>query len=1140
MLAKAPLKTSDDVWLSTLVSELSRLELAPVYIDLDTEAQSLLESRRSSAAALPDCGATRHLEAKGRVIERLSFLPEPLLFQLHSAMSDNAALPRGILVTIQDAIQDRGFSQHDAQEFVQFLQQNPSESRLELARQIADPRRPRKGYSKGKIIEHPSYLSELEHERLRIPTLKALLVSHRKHAPQSDRCSLFEIGARDGATAASLSPYFDAATLMEGDTLSFNQLAARERELSNREHANDTPLTVTLIRGTLLDYLESQNRSAYDTVVVTQGLHLLSPELTDVALRDLTQSLTQSGLIILPLTSSTSSAASSTHLLASTGAHQAASDPSNVVQFLRYLDLEVLTFQRELKFRAVSREGLSALADIITHIIPDVAQDDPGVVEHYIRNHCKSSQGSQGFEFSHYLNFIVAIQPKAPPSQPTSTDIDLPPSDVAPLSSLPVEPTDAWQNGSIDFQQLLRNLGSGTSSGSRTMVKSPDGSAVKAHQLYSLDSPFSLRTLSAKARERFAAELVQQYRADYISKNAHTLGPFAINNLRLACAVAVATVDFASEGFRKQTEEILHRSADWGIDGVLDHSWREISGKDLSPEEAEILLAELSKEDPTFLRDKPFEPDVTAFSRTALLRRDDLSNTQNWADNQRLFLEYWRIRDELFGRLLELWPVQQAILQAVYAEAKKDNPVLASLNGRSVQQRWFYETHASWRALLPDIKSLLRTTHYQIQKDCSLKQLEANANFLRKIDLPFDFLWSHYERASSLAGKVQHISFDALKPQAQRAFLGGFACKPDEMRKTLAQLQEIEKRLRQARAEILQNNMGLVHREIKRQLSSLSRNSREEFVLDGAEGLSRAIDLFQRSRGKQFPTYAMWWIRQCISRTRWADSAMRLPEHYRRYRSALNKLPGTLGRPPSYEERVQHLMQLFGFDEDRAEIVLRTLDTKFVSASSSPRPNGDITLASIAFVADPSERRRHQERISEIRHLLTPVLETLDDKERQIISLLFGLSASQEAESGQIRLVGDAQEPEGRTLETVAHMLGVTRERIRQIALQVIENVRKSNSPLVDRLRQYTEGRMDLVRSGNRGTGDSLSERPVAALGLGIRINRALEKSGIYTVGDLEQCTPARLQSVPNIAAKTIEVIRAALQRVGRDLQPDT
>jgi hypothetical protein len=168
------------------------------------------------------------------------------------------------------------------------------------------------------------------------------------------------------------------------------------------------------------------------------------------------------------------------------------------------------------------------------------------------------------------------------------------------------------------------------------------------------------------------------------------------------------------------------------------------------------------------------------------------------------------------------------------------------------------------------------------------------------------------------------------------------------------------------------------------------------------------------------------------------------------------------------------------------------------------------------------------------------VLETLDSKEREIISLLFGLSASQEAESGQIRLMGDTQEPEGRTLETVAHMLGVTRERIRQIELQVIENVRNSNSPLVERLRQYTEGRMDLVRSGNRGTGDSLSERPVAALGLGIRINRALEKSGIYTVGDLEQCTPARLQLVPNIAAKTIEVIRAALQRVGRDLQPDT
>jgi RNA polymerase sigma factor (sigma-70 family) len=572
---------------------------------------------------------------------------------------------------------------------------------------------------------------------------------------------------------------------------------------------------------------------------------------------------------------------------------------------------------------------------------------------------------------------------------------------------------------------------------------------------------------------------------------------------------------------------------------VRDRSWREIARQGLDTDQADALIATLSKEAPTVLGDEIFTPDLSAYMNTPLLRKDVPSAAKGEIiNNEKLFLRYLSVRDQLFGELVELWPVQRAILRALYKQADEGKAISPGGSGKTVQQKWFEGTLKIWKDLMPQIKALLHQTQHHIQLGTPHGQLAATAAFLKKIDLPFDFLWSHYEHVRSLARKMEHIAFDSLGPKAQKAFQFGFACTPSELGRTLSALEAKEKALADARRAILEHNLKLVYGVIRKDFRTLTTSKKRELVTPGVEGLYRAVDLFQHTAGVRFETYAYPWIKKRISNYLRESSDLIVPAHYAEYRDQLSMVRARLCREPTLEEKVDYLKRLNNIDEELALRIITSIEARFVSADTSKPSDGDDYLASVAFVTKPPPpsdlRRNHQ-----TRELLADALSTLDPREHQIISLLYGLAAHTGPNPGEIRFDEAHQDPKGRIFDNVAPLSGLSRSRVQQIEVEALRRLRESSSPRAARLRGYIKGELSVGSPRCNETGDPLSESPVSTLDILPRYKRALENSAVFTVGQVTALTVDEIRSIPTFGAGAVKSIRTALQRLGRTLRGD-
>ena len=198
-----------------------------------------------------------------------------------------------------------------------------------------------------------------------------------------------------------------------------------------------------------------------------------------------------------------------------------------------------------------------------------------------------------------------------------------------------------------------------------------------------------------------------------------------------------------------------------------------------------------------------------------------------------------------------------------------------------------------------------------------------------------------------------------------------------------------------------------------------------DIVQEGNLGLIHAVDKFDWRKGFKFSTYATWWIRQAIQRGI-ANSArvIRLPVHAGDMLTALLKLraqlEGSLGRTPTLAELAAEAELPL---EKVVEVLRYAVDT--VSLDEPVRDDGDAELGD--FVEDRNaigavRRTRHE---SLLPGEVAKVLSVLDERERTILCLRFGLDGGGE-----------------RTLEEVAEHFGLTRERIRQIEARAMSKLR--------------------------------------------------------------------------------------------------
>ncbi len=235
--------------------------------------------------------------------------------------------------------------------------------------------------------------------------------------------------------------------------------------------------------------------------------------------------------------------------------------------------------------------------------------------------------------------------------------------------------------------------------------------------------------------------------------------------------------------------------------------------------------------------------------------------------------------------------------------------------------------------------------------------------------------------------------------------------------------KRIEKGDEEAKQTLITANLRLVIKMAKRY--SNQGLSFQDLIEEGNLGLIKASEKFNWRRGFKFSTYATWWIRQAITRTISNHSrTVRVPVHIsediNRMERVFRDLTHKFGREPN-------LLELSKATKLNYEKIykLQRLAQKNISLEI---PISDVANSkSIGdFVEDQTETSPEQNMFGQlVTEKIKKILSVLNEKEQKVILMRFGF---------------DEDQP--KTLEQTGSILGVTRERIRQIEEKALQKIR--------------------------------------------------------------------------------------------------